>query len=114
MSLRAVRLAGVAFVLALFAAALNAQVVARPTNPDLFNQRILPNLKSACASCHMTGKSSGGLSLGTFDNLLTGGKHGPAITPGDAKASLLIQYLRGEKSPRMPMGSVLPDEVIAS
>jgi mono/diheme cytochrome c family protein len=114
MFLRAVRFALAAVILASCAAALNAQVAARPSNPEVFTQRILPSLKGACASCHMTGKSGGGLSLDTFDNLLAGGKHGPAISPGDAKQSLLIQYLRGEKSPRMPMGGVLPDDVIAS
>src|SRR5947208_8551977 len=114
MFLRAIRLAGVTFVLASFAGAQNAQTAARPGNPELFTQRILPSLTRACASCHMTGKSNGGLSLGTYDNVLAGGKHGPAITPGDAKQSLLIQYFRGEKSPRMPMGSVLPDVVIES
>ena len=114
MFLRAVRFAFVTLVLASLAAAQNAQVAAPPSNPELFARRILPSLKGACASCHMTGKSGGGLSLDTFDNLLAGGKHGPAISPGDAKQSLLIQYLRGEKSPRMPMGGVLPDDVIAS
>src|SRR5262249_1093934 len=33
-----------------------------------------------------------------------GSKSGPAVIPGDGKASPLVQYLRGEKMPRMPLG----------
>src|SRR5205823_7708134 len=38
----------------------------------------------------------------------------PAIAPGDARQSLLLQYVRGEKTPRMPMGGALSEDVIAS
>ena len=84
------------------------------TNPDVFKQRVLPVLEKHCATCHMVANPAGGLSVASFDALLSGGKHGPAIAPGDAKRSLLLQYLRGEKTPKMPMGGALSEDVIAS
>jgi hypothetical protein len=83
-------------------------------NPDVFKQRVLPVLEKNCASCHMTANPAGGLSVASLDTLLSGGKHGPAIVPGNAKGSLLLQYVRGEKTPKMPMGGALGDEVIAA
>ena len=47
-----------------------------------------------------------------LETLLSGGKHGPAIQPGNAKQSLLMQYLRGERTPRMPMGGSLPGDTL--
>src|SRR5215470_2075498 len=98
-----------ALVLTLGAAALDAS-----SNRDVFNQSVLPILEKNCATCHMAANPAGGLNVSSLDALLSGGKHGPAIAPGDAKQSLLLQYLRGEKTPRMPMGGALSEDVIAS
>ncbi len=84
------------------------------SNPDLFTQQILPVLKENCGSCHINNQPAGGLNLQSLDSLLSGGKHGPALTPGDAKQSLLMQYVLGEKTPKMPMGGALPENKIAS
>ncbi len=62
----------------------------------------------------MAASPAAGLSLGSLDAALAGGKHGPAIIPGESRQSLMMQYLRGEKSPKMPMGGALSDETIAS
>src|SRR5260370_35541597 len=83
-------------------------------NPDVFKQRVLPVREKNCATCHMAANPAGGLSVASLDSLLSGGKHGPAIAPGNAKGSLLLQYVRGEKTPKMPMGGALGDEVIAA
>jgi hypothetical protein len=91
-------------------AALRAQTA----NSDLFNQRILPTIQKNCATCHAAGNASGGLNLSDFNSVLAGGKHGSAIAPGASSESLLVQYLRGEKTPRMPMGGSLSDDTIAS
>src|SRR3954453_18595554 len=99
---------------AVLLAILPATALCAASNPDVFNQRVLPVLQKHCATCHMVSNPAGGLSVSTFDALLTGGKHGPAIAPGDAKQSLVLQYLRGEKTPRMPMGGALSDEVITA
>src|SRR5579872_4391069 len=84
------------------------------SNADIFNQRLRPILQSNCSSCHAQAGASGGLSFESFDTALTGGKHGPAIIPGDSKHSLVLQHVRGEKSPKMPMGGTLRDDTIAS
>ncbi|MFN7922879.1 MAG: DUF1549 domain-containing protein [Bryobacteraceae bacterium] len=61
-----------------------------------------------CRACHggfgaTVAKS--GLSLASVDTALRGGwKHGPAIIPGKPAESPLIQYVKGELTPRMPQG----------
>lgn len=84
------------------------------SNSALFKERILPTLEKNCAACHAAGNPSGGLTVANFEAVLSGGKHGPAITPGSAKESLLVQYVRGEKTPRMPMGGALGENAVAS
>jgi len=57
-----------------------------------FESKIRPVLVAHCYRCHSVsaGKSEGGLSLDSRQALLTGGDRGPAVVPGDAKASLLL------------------------
>ncbi len=92
---------------------LSAAAALAAGNPEIFEKRIQPLLAEKCASCHTVGNPAGGLSVAGFDALLSGGKHGSAILPGDGGHSLLIQYLRGEKTPKMPMGGSLSDAKIA-
>jgi hypothetical protein len=77
------------------------------TSQAVYDQRVRPILEKNCAGCHAIANPSGGLSMASFDSLLSGGKHGAAIIPGNSKASLLLQYVRGERSPKMPMGGAL-------
>ncbi len=108
---------GVRFAWALAALAIGAASPAAEVsspNRDVFVQQVLPALKANCSGCHLAGKTAGGLSLDDWNTTATGGKHGAAISPGDSKQSLLIQYLRGEKSPKMPMGGAVPDATITS
>src|SRR3954453_5096020 len=83
-------------------------------NETVFREKIAPLLDANCAKCHGATNPAGGLSMAGFASVLTGGKHGPAIEPGNARQSLLIQYVRGERTPRMPMGGSLPDDAVAS
>ncbi len=83
-------------------------------NEALFNEKIAPLLKANCAACHGSASPAGELSMASLNSLLTGGKHGPALEPGDSQHSLLMQYVRGERTPRMPMGGSLPAETTAS
>jgi mono/diheme cytochrome c family protein len=62
-------------------------------SPDFFEMRIRPLLAKNCWSCHTTTRL-GNLQLDSRDNLLRGGKTGPAIVPGDPDHSLLIQAVR--------------------
>src|ERR1700693_3884520 len=81
-----------------FGAALSEQA-------EFFESRIRPLFAAKCYSCHADSKL-GGLRLDSSAGVLTGGKSGPAVIPGKASESLLIQRVK-EKDPgrRMPMGS---------
>ncbi len=80
------------------------------SNEALFNEKIAPLLKANCAGCHGSASPAGGLSMASLSSVLGGGKHGPALEPGDSKQSLLMQYVRGERTPKMPMGGTLSAE----
>ncbi|MEJ7607254.1 MAG: PSD1 and planctomycete cytochrome C domain-containing protein [Bryobacteraceae bacterium] len=90
---------------ALFAAAAE--------NPELFRQSILPVLQTHCASCHSGNKAQSGFLVTSYDDVLRGGKHGPGLVPGISKESAIVQFIRGEKKPSMPLGSTLPEAVVA-
>src|SRR4051794_7534657 len=87
---------------------------AADSNESIFRDKIQPTLQANCAFCHGGAAPASSLAVSDFAGLLTGGKHGPAITPGNAAGSLLIQYVRGEKSPKMPVGGSIPDTTIAA
>ena len=82
-------------------------------NQDIFDKQIQPVLAKNCASCHAGATPASGLNLSALESALAGGKHGAAITPGDAAHSLLIQQIKGEKAPKMPLGGSLPEATIA-
>jgi len=54
------------------------------------------------------------LRVGTREALLKGGKGGPAIVPGDARASRLIQAVTKVIEPAMPPTGPIPTEEIAT
>src|SRR5436305_11011353 len=88
---------------------------AEPGNPvDYFEQHVRPLLATKCYGCH-TDTKSGGLQLDTREHMLAGGNSGPAIKPGDAEASLLMQAIRQTHARlKMPPGGKLPDQEIES
>lgn len=79
-------------------------------SPDYFETKVRPILANNCYSCH-TNSALGGLRLDSLDAMTRGGKRGPAIVPGDAENSLLIQALKHTASGdlKMPMGGKLKD-----
>ncbi len=89
------------------------QVAPPPGSSVSFSRDIQPILsRHGCNSCH---GGSGGLVVATVADILKGGDHGPAIVPGDAGASLIIQKLSptppfGDRMPRG--GAYLPDATI--
>lgn len=85
-----------------------------PADLAFFEQKIRPVLVQHCYSCHAADseKIRGGLLLDTAAGLLQGGDSGPALVPGDAAASLLLQSLQYEAF-EMPPAGQLPDSVIA-
>jgi hypothetical protein len=81
---------------------------------EFFEKKIRPVLVEQCYKCHSakSDKVRGGLVLDTRDGLLKGGESGPAVTPGQPNASLLLKAIRYEEH-EMPPKSRLPDAVIA-
>jgi uncharacterized membrane protein len=70
-----------------------------------FEKDIKPILKNSCFACHSAQANKSGLSLETVEAILAGGnRSGPAVVPRNTEESPLLQYLRGEKKPRMPLG----------
>ena len=73
-----------------------------PPGQVSFSQNVLPIFRSAgCTGCH---GGNGGLIVGTVQQLLQGGIHGPAVVPGSADSSVIIQKL----SPNPPFGERMP------
>jgi hypothetical protein len=64
---------------------------------------IRPVLKERCFACHGTLKQRARLRLDTAALIRQGGRHGPAIKPGDATGSLLIERItEADEATRMP------------
>ena len=69
-----------------------------------FDRQVHAILADHCLVCHNQEKRSSGLSLGSYQDLLAGGRTGAAVKPGNSAASLLIKRVTGEIAPRMPLG----------
>lgn len=69
-----------------------------------FQGQVLPLLESRCFECHShaAGKAKGGFVLDSRSGWEKGGDSGPAILPGQAGKSLLIQAVRYQ-TPKMEM-----------
>ena len=86
------------------------------TNPSelaFFNSKVLPLFEEHCFECHshQSKKAKGGLVLDSRAGWEVGGDSGPAVQPGDANASLLMQaVLYGDLE--MPPSGRLPSESI--
>ncbi len=80
-----------------------------------FESKIRPLLVKHCYACHSkeSKELQGGFRVDTRHGLIDGGDSGPAITPGDAKNSLLISALRHE-SLEMPPDQQLGQDIIAA
>lgn len=78
-----------------------------------FESKIRPVLVEHCYECHAAGAKivQGGLHVDSRDGLLKGGDSGPALVPGKADESLLLDSLHYETYEMPPKGK-LPDAVI--
>ena len=78
-----------------------------------FRRDIAPIFERRCLSCHNGAEKKGKLSLQTEKEALAGGENGAAIEPGKPAASLLLDYISGDK-PEMPKkGPPLKKEEVA-
>lgn len=79
-----------------------------------FTREVLPIFKASCFPCHGSERRQGGLRLSSRADAFKGGISGPAIIPGDAENSLLVQRISSdEHGPRMPKGmtALSPEEI---
>lgn len=85
--------------------------------PVSFHQQVEPIFRSRCFGCHQGAKQLGGYRMTDFASMLRGGESGePAIVPGDAGASYLVQQITpsdGFAEMPKPPASPLPAEQIA-
>src|ERR1700729_2227956 len=108
----AVRLASTALVILCAGLPLAAAEAANPG--EFFELRVRPLLAKNCYTCH-TESQMGGLRLDSRERALKGGNTGPAVLPGDAEHSLLIQAVSQTHAKlKMPPGGKLKDDEIAS
>ncbi len=81
-----------------------------------FEKKVRPVLAANCYQCHSEakGKVKGGLVLDTKEGIRRGGNTGPAVVPGDPKASLLVSAVKYERDQlQMPPKQKLSDAAIA-
>ena len=81
--------------------------------PEFFEKNIRPLFARQCMACHSATAGMGGLKLDTRENLLKGGGHGPAVTPGKPAESLLLRAVAQTSDLKMPPSGKLKDSEIA-
>ena len=83
--------------------------------PVDYATQVKPILARHCASCHGVKKQQVGLRVDSARGMLAGGDSGPAIVPGEAAKSLLLQAMTGTEgaSQMPPDGNKLSDAEIA-
>jgi len=86
-----------------------------PADLDFFETKIRPVLVVHCHECHsaLAKELKGKLRVDSREGLRRGGESGPAVTPGNPAASLLLAALRHEDGLEMPPGKKLPASVAA-
>jgi hypothetical protein len=80
---------------------------------EFFETNIRPLFARQCMACHSASAGMGGLKLDTRENLLKGGKRGPAVTPGKVDESILIRAVSQSADLKMPPSGKLKDSEIA-
>ena len=111
----ALGLAGI-LPLAVSAAAAAEAPASEDSAIAFFEKKVRPVLAGRCYLCHSADtKNAGGLRVDDLNGLLTGGDSGPAIIPGNAGKSLLLQRTRGSDPKKiMPLeGGHVTDEEYA-
>src|SRR5205085_9863251 len=70
--------------------------------PVLFEKDVEPILVNKCAFCHSGNIKEAKFDLSSYDNLMRGGKRGPAVIPGKSAESLLVKLSQKAIRPFMP------------
>ncbi len=100
---------------------LTLQTVRIPNTPaqdagleKAFESEIRPILTRHCIRCHQEKTRKGGLDLTSAASILKGGDSGPALLPGKAAESLILDAIGYESDLRMPPKGRLSDDEILS
>ena len=92
---------------------LAVSAAAQTAGLEFFENKVRPVLVRSCQGCHGSKVEQAGLRLDSRAALLKGGARGPAVTPGDPNASLLVKAIRHDGL-KMPLGGKLkPEEIEA-
>ena len=81
-----------------------------PSTGVSFANDILPILQSRCLNCHGGDRLEEGLSLKTYDDLMSGSDNGLVVTAGNADNSLLIELISTQKMPKRGP-KLTPDQI---
>ncbi len=79
-----------------------------PAQASFFEKEVRPVLADNCFKCHGEAKQKGGLRLDSRAAMVEGGETGPALVPGKAAESLLVEAVNYEGL-EMPPGGKLGD-----
>lgn len=83
----------------------------REAGPD-FQRDVLPIFEAKCLRCHGAKRRDGKLDMRTVEAMLAGGVSGPALKPGNAQKSLLIELLHyNEMPPKKETPRVTKEEI---
>lgn len=85
-------------------------------NEIIYSQHIQPIFNQKCMSsgCHNSVDRAEDLQLTSWEELIKGSESGADIISGSSEHSPLVEHLRGEFTPRMPLNrEPLPDKMIA-
>ena len=85
-------------------ALLAAAPVLAADEPVSFAKQIHPLLNKYCVGCHSPAMAKSGLVLSNYAAILKGGGKGPAVVAGKPDESVIVAYLTGKSTPRMPFG----------
>jgi uncharacterized membrane protein/mono/diheme cytochrome c family protein len=64
-----------------------------PAPATIYRSLIQPIFDQRCVQCHKEGKAKGKLRMDRFDELMKGGFEGPAVIPGNAAASRIVERM---------------------
>jgi mono/diheme cytochrome c family protein len=83
----------------------NADSAAGSDQAVSFSRDIAPILVGNCIGCHNPERRRGKFDLTTFQKLRMGSANGPVIVPGKPAESPLVQRIKGDIEPKMPLNN---------
>lgn len=79
----------------------------------MYEADIKPIIELNCLGCHSGPKAKEGFDVSSYDSMMKGTEHGPAIEAGNSANSLMMKAIKGDGAKKMPPGGTLTDDEIA-